>query len=231
MISFIVNNIPVEVEVDPARPLLDVLRVELGLTGTKQGCDHEGECGACTVLLDGRPVRSCLTPVGKVAGRRVETVEGLAGPEGLHPLQSRVHRGGAVQCGYCTPGMLMAAKALLDRTLEPTFEQIVDALDGNLCRCTGYRKIVEAVERGGRGRCAGCLDSPPPAGARTLIGGSALRDRFGRTRSPARRGTSRTCACPGCWPAAVLRSPHHHARIVLIDRSRGVGGCRASSRC
>ena len=152
-ITFALNGASARVDVDPAKPLLDVLRNELGLTGTKQGCDHEGECGACTVLLDGRPVRSCLTPVGKVAGRSVQTVEGLARIEGLHPLQSAFVEVGAVQCGYCTPGMLMAAKGLLDRTLEPTREQIVDALEGNLCRCTGYKKIVEAVELAAR-RCA-----------------------------------------------------------------------------
>ena len=159
-ISFIVNTIPVTVETDPVRTLLEVLREDLGLTGTKQGCDLEGECGACTVLLDGRPVRSCLTPVGKVAGRRVETVEGLApsflaeegqceGTPGrvgrLHPLQAAFIEYGAVQCGFCTPGMLMAAKALLDREPDPTDAEIMDALEGNLCRCTGYVKIIDAV--------------------------------------------------------------------------------------
>ena len=160
-ISFTVNTIPVTVETDPVRTLLEVLREDLGLTGTKQGCDLEGECGACTVLLDGRPVRSCLTPVGKVAGRRVETVEGLAPSflaekgqcegaspvelAGLHPLQAAFIECGAVQCGFCTPGMLMAAKALLDREPDPTDAEIVDALEGNLCRCTGYVKIIDAV--------------------------------------------------------------------------------------
>ena len=164
-ILFTVNATPVAVDTDPVRPLLDVLREDLGLTGTKQGCDHEGECGACTILLDGRPVRSCLTPVGKAAGRRVETVEGLAHPdasalgglEGLHPLQAAFIERGAVQCGYCTPGMLMAAKALLDQVPDPTGAQIVEALEGNLCRCTGYVKIVEAV----RLAAARLRDLPP----------------------------------------------------------------------
>ena len=164
-ISFTVNTAPVTIETDPVRTLLEVLREDLGLTGTKQGCDLEGECGACTVLLDGRPVRSCLTPVGKVAGRRVETVEGLA-PSflaekeqgegaspvesvGLHPLQAAFIECGAVQCGFCTPGMLMAAKGLLDRDPNPTDAQIVDALEGNLCRCTGYVKIIACGEDGG----------------------------------------------------------------------------------
>lgn len=102
-ISLTVNRNPITLDVDPSRHLLDVLRGELGLIGVKQGCDHEGECGACTVLLDGQPVRSCLTPIGKAAGRQVETVEGLSGPEGLHPLQAAFIEAGAVQCGYCTP--------------------------------------------------------------------------------------------------------------------------------
>ena len=147
-ITFTLNGASFTVETDATRPLLDVLRNDLGLTGTKQGCDYEGECGACTVLLDGQPVRSCLTPFAKVAGRRVETVEGLSpspSPLVLHPLQSAFIECGAVQCGFCTPGMLMAAKALLDREPDPTDVQIVDALEGNLCRCTGYVKIIAAV--------------------------------------------------------------------------------------
>ena len=145
-LSFYLNGRPVTLHVDPARNLLDVLRDELGLTGTKQGCDCEGECGACTVLLDGRPVRSCLTPVGRVAGRHVLTIEGLGDPDHLHPLQAAFIETGAVQCGYCTPGMILAAKALLDREPNPTREQIVEALAGNLCRCTGYSRILTAVE-------------------------------------------------------------------------------------
>lgn len=134
-ISFTLNGQSVTVHADPVSNLLDVLRDELGLTGTKRGCDYEGECGACTVLLDGQPVRSCLTPVAKVAGRRVLTIEGLGCPDDLHPLQRAFVETGAVQCGYCTPGMILAAKALLDREPHPTREQIAEALEGNLCRC------------------------------------------------------------------------------------------------
>ncbi|MCA2000580.1 MAG: (2Fe-2S)-binding protein, partial [Chloroflexi bacterium] len=119
-VSFWVNGNLVKADVPPATPLLDVLRNELGLTGTKQGCDHEGECGVCTVLLDGKTIRSCITPVGKAAGRQVFTVEGLGSPESLHPLQQAFIDTGAVQCGYCTPGMLVAAKGLLDKNPNPT---------------------------------------------------------------------------------------------------------------
>jgi CO/xanthine dehydrogenase Mo-binding subunit/aerobic-type carbon monoxide dehydrogenase small subunit (CoxS/CutS family) len=216
-ISFIVNDHEVEVDVDPARPLLDVLRVDLGLTGTKQGCDHEGECGACTVLLDGRPVRSCLTPAGKVAGRCVETVEGLAGPHGLHPLQSAFIEAGAVQCGYCTPGMLMAAKGLLDRTPEPSFEQVVDALEGNLCRCTGYKKIAEAVDVASRRMRGVETTSPLPAG--DVVGGSALRtDSVPKVTGAARYVED--MRMQGTLVGAVLRSPHHHARITSFDAGK-----------
>jgi aerobic-type carbon monoxide dehydrogenase small subunit (CoxS/CutS family) len=145
-LSFFVNDRPVSLSIDPATPLLDVLREELGLTGTKQGCDYDGECGACTALVDGQPVRSCLTPVGKVAGRRVVTVEGLGEPKRLHPLQRAFIEVGAVQCGYCTPGMLMAAKELLAHNPDPTEEEIRWGISGNLCRCTGYNKIVEAIQ-------------------------------------------------------------------------------------
>jgi CO/xanthine dehydrogenase Mo-binding subunit/aerobic-type carbon monoxide dehydrogenase small subunit (CoxS/CutS family) len=224
-VSFTINNASVAVEADPARPLLDILRAELGLTGTKQGCDHEGECGACTVLLDGEPVRSCLTPLGKVAGRRVETVEGLATSEGLHPLQSAFIETGAVQCGYCTPGMLMAAKGLLDRTLEPTFEQVVDALEGNLCRCTGYRKIADAVDLAAR-RLRG--EEVWPGVERPALGGSELRsDSIPKVTGAAKYVED--MGLPGMLVGAVLRSPHHHARIVSFDsqKAREVPGVAA----
>ena len=124
--------------------LVEVLRDQLELTGTKVACG-EGECGACTVLLDGQPVNSCLVPALKVQGREVLTVEGLASLGELHPLQKAFVEHGAVQCGYCTPGMLMSAKALLDHNPNPTEEEVRLAISGNLCRCTGYAKIVEAV--------------------------------------------------------------------------------------
>ena len=126
--------------------LLETLRYSLGLTGSKQGCD-KGDCGACTVLVDGQPVLSCITPVWEAEGRQVTTVEGLAEAGGLHPLQDAFEACGAAQCGFCTPGILMSAAALLNRTPHPSRDEIKEALSGNLCRCTGYTKIYEAVEQ------------------------------------------------------------------------------------
>lgn len=125
--------------------LLEVLREECGLTGTKHGCEL-GECGTCTVLVDGRPVLSCLVLAAELEGRSIETVEGLQEGNALHPLQTTFADLGAAQCGYCTPGILMAAKALLEANASPSRDEIRDALAGNLCRCTGYWKIIEAVE-------------------------------------------------------------------------------------
>ena len=124
--------------------LFDVLR-GLDLKGVKQGCDREGTCGACTVLLDGVPILSCITPAPKAAGREVITIEGLGNPSQPHPLQVAFVKAGAVQCGYCTPGMVLAANALLNREPAPSNKQIAEALSGNLCRCTGYVKIFDAV--------------------------------------------------------------------------------------
>jgi len=149
MIRFVLNGKEMEVEVPPHWTLLRLLREKLGLTGTKEGCGI-GECGACTVLLDGLPVNSCLILVPKVEGRRVETVEGLGSRESLHPLQRSFIEHGAVQCGFCTPGMLMSAKALLDKNPKPTREEIKEAISGNLCRCTGYQQIIEAIEALGK---------------------------------------------------------------------------------
>jgi len=134
--------------------LLEALRYGLGLTGSKQGCD-KGDCGACTVLLDGDPVLSCITPVWEAEGRSVLTVEGLAGPGGLHPLQEAFEECGAAQCGFCTPGILMSAYGLLLRNPRPARREIQEALAGNLCRCTGYTKIFVAVERAAARLAAG----------------------------------------------------------------------------
>ena len=140
-----VNGERVEVAFAPHKTLLEVLREDLGLTGTKHGCEL-GECGTCAVLVDGRPVLSCLYLGLECEGRRVETVEGMATAAGLHPLQKAFADLGAAQCGYCTPGFLLTARALLDAKPRPTLEEIREALSGNLCRCTGYVKIFEAVE-------------------------------------------------------------------------------------
>jgi carbon-monoxide dehydrogenase small subunit len=140
-----VNGERVELLVDGYKTLLEMLREDLQLTGTKHGCEL-GECGACAVLLDGEPVLSCLALAVDCDGRAVTTVEGLAAGGALHPLQEAFADLGAAQCGYCTPGILITAKALLDGNPDPTRDQIKDALAGNLCRCTGYLQIVEAVE-------------------------------------------------------------------------------------
>jgi len=143
---FLVNGDPVELEVPGMRRLLDVLREDLGLTGTKEGCG-EGECGACSVLIDGAVVDSCLIPICQVDGHAVRTVECLAVGGQLDGLQTAFLQTGGAQCGICTPGMLMAARAFLDGAGEATDEAINEAIAGNLCRCTGYTKIVEAIAR------------------------------------------------------------------------------------
>jgi aerobic-type carbon monoxide dehydrogenase small subunit (CoxS/CutS family) len=139
------------VEADASRSLLSVLRDELGLTGAKYGCG-EGQCGACTVLLDGQPVRACITPLPAVAGRKIRTVEGLAQGERLHPVQSAFLEADALQCGYCTTGMIMSAVALLEKNPDPSEEQIAHHLEGNICRCGTYGRIVRAVRRAAQAR-------------------------------------------------------------------------------
>jgi aerobic-type carbon monoxide dehydrogenase small subunit (CoxS/CutS family) len=143
--TFNVNGEEREVAFSPHKTLLEVLREELGLPGTKHGCEL-GECGACAVLVDGEPLLSCLLLAVEAEGRAVETIEGLARGSELHPLQAAFADLGGSQCGYCTPGMVMTAKALLDRNPQPSREQIAEALSGNLCRCTGYLQIFESVE-------------------------------------------------------------------------------------
>jgi carbon-monoxide dehydrogenase small subunit len=140
-----VNGEEQQVSFAPYKTLLEVLREDMNLTGTKHGCEL-GECGACAVLVDGAPVLSCLTLALECEGREIETVEGLANGSTLHPLQAAFADLGGSQCGYCTSGMLMTAKALLDREPDPSPERIKEAISGNLCRCTGYNQIVEAIE-------------------------------------------------------------------------------------
>ncbi len=206
-IAFEVNGRPVAVEAPPIRRLADLLRDDLGLTGTKIGC-NAGDCGACTVLLDGAQVCACLVSAGQVAGRRVTTVEGLAADGALAPLQRAFHRHGAAQCGICTPGMLMAASHLLARNPRPSEAAVRDALGGVLCRCTGYRKIVEAVldAAGGdelplpsAGQAVGAR-LPKVDGVAKLTGAEA----FGADAAPAN----------SLWLRAV-RSPHASARFTL----------------
>ena len=151
-----VNGEPVDTLTDGYKTLLEVLREDLYLTGTKHGCEL-GECGACAVLLDGQPMLSCLVLADECHGREITTVEGVAQDGRLHPLQECFADLGASQCGYCTPGILITAKALLEREPHPTRERIAEALSGNLCRCTGYLQIIEAVEAAAR-----LMSAPPP---------------------------------------------------------------------
>ncbi|MEJ2731965.1 MAG: molybdopterin-dependent oxidoreductase [Anaerolineae bacterium] len=212
-ITFVLNGRPVTVEAEPGRTLLRVLREDLDLTGTKQACDSEGECGACTVLLDGQAVRSCLTPIGKVHGRTVVTIEGLGTLERLHPVQQAFIECGSVQCGFCTPGMILSAVALLDRELDPSRDQIIAALEGNLCRCTGYTRIIEAVEAA----AAALRGEPPPEGqTEQVLGGSEIRvDALDKVTGAARYAED--IKMPGLVYAALVRSPHPHARVLKVN--------------
>ncbi len=150
-LTFQVNGLPVEAMAKATDTLLDVLREKLGVVSPKRGCDT-GECGACTVILNGEPVRACLTIALTVEGKKVETLEGLTQDGKMHPLQEAFLEHYAAQCGFCTPGMVMSAKALLDKKPKPSREEIVDAISGNLCRCGCYNEIVEAVEGVAHGR-------------------------------------------------------------------------------
>lgn len=161
-LRFILNGQPVQVDdLDPSTTLARLLRDQLGLIGTKIGCE-EGECGACTVIVDGRAVVSCLYPAWKVQGAKVETIEGLKKGNQLHVIQQSFIDANASQCGYCSPGFIMSAKALLDAHPLPSREQIIQAIAGNLCRCTGYYQIVDAIELAAR-RLAGEENGPRPA--------------------------------------------------------------------
>ena len=241
---FSVNGRVVEVGAAPASRLASVLRDHLGLTGTKVGCDA-GDCGACTVLLDDEQVCACLVPLGQVVGRSVTTVEGLAGNGGPSRLQRAFHEHGAAQCGICTPGMLMAASTLLGRPRPPTEPEVLDALGGVLCRCTGYRKIVRAVlaATNGTPRTSGAAAREPDArgpaserrgAVRSPSAGATPPDpdlgpgRFMGRRVPSVDGlgkvTGRTIfgaddAPDGALRLRVVRSPYPHARFTLGDRA------------
>jgi CO/xanthine dehydrogenase Mo-binding subunit/aerobic-type carbon monoxide dehydrogenase small subunit (CoxS/CutS family) len=227
-IKFQLNGTRITVDVPPTQPLLDTLRQDLGLTGTKQGCDHEGECGACTVLVDGKAVRSCLTPTAKVLGLDVLTVEGLGTDEHPHPLQKAFIEKGAVQCGYCIPGMLLAGKALLDKNPRPNRQEIQEALSGNICRCTGYGRIIEAVEL-----AAGWINesseslpgsSYPQA---KIVGGDPRRvDAWDRVSGQTLFAEDITL--PDLHYLSVVRCPYHHARLLSLDleKSRKVSGVK-----
>ena len=145
LIKLTVNDREYEVAVEPNMTLTNLIRYELGLTGTKKGCET-GDCGACTVILDGLPVNSCLVLAVQADGCKVETIEGLETEKGLHPIQDAFVEKGAIQCGFCTPGMILSAKHLLEKHPHPGEDEIRGAISGNLCRCTGYQKIIDAIK-------------------------------------------------------------------------------------
>ena len=145
LIHLTINDQHYEVAVEPNQTLVDLLRYQLGLTGTKKGCEM-GDCGSCTVILDGKAVNSCLVLALQADGRSIQTIEGLETGEGLHPVQEAFVEKGAIQCGFCSSGMILSAKTLLDQKPNPSETEIRRALSGNLCRCTGYQKIIEAVK-------------------------------------------------------------------------------------
>jgi carbon-monoxide dehydrogenase small subunit len=149
--TFNVNGEQYTVRVDTRRTLLEVLRETLGLTGTKEMC-NKGDCGGCTVIMDGRPILSCLTLAIEAQSKKITTIEGLADGYTLHPLQQAFVDAGAIQCGYCTPGFIMSAKALLDRHPHPTEDEIKEGIANNICRCTGYVQIVEAIQAASQGK-------------------------------------------------------------------------------
>lgn len=211
-VEFTLNGRAVRVLADPARRLADVLREDLGLTGTKIGC-NAGDCGACTVRLDGAQVCACMVPLGRAAGAAVETVEGLANGEALSRLQDAFLRHGAAQCGICTPGMLMAASDLLARTKAPDEDEVLDALGGVLCRCTGYRKIVEAVLD-----AATPPPNPLPQGEGALNVGARLAKVDGVPKlTGAEKFGADALPDQSFLTLRAVRSPHAHARFTLGD--------------
>jgi 4-hydroxybenzoyl-CoA reductase subunit alpha len=219
IIQLTVNGEDCDLIVTPNRTLLEVLRNELNLTGTKEGCG-EGACGMCTALLDGQPVRSCLTLAVEAQGKAITTIEGLVEGGRLHPIQRAFVEHGAIQCGFCSPGMILVTKALLDENPHPTEQEAREAISGNVCRCTGYAKIVEAIERSSESanqRSAASADSPIRSFA--LIG-----TRMPRIDAPAKAtGEAKFTAdlmLPRMLHAKVLRSPYPHARIVSIDTGK-----------
>jgi len=218
-VKFCLNGTDIEIEVNPRASLLDVLREKLRLTGTKKGCNM-GDCGACSVIVNGKTTHACLTPAGSVEGKEVITVEGLAQGDKLHPLQEAFIDCGAVQCGFCTPGMLLSAKALLDQNPAPDVEEVKEALSGNLCRCTGYKKIVEAVMlaadriSGRVARSESILPASEP-GATKMVGKRVKRvDALEKVRGEAIYASDLNLE--GMLHARVLRSPLPHARIKNI---------------
>jgi aldehyde oxidoreductase len=214
-----INGVQHQFVVEEDMVLLDLLREELKLTGAKQGCDRKGQCGACTVIVNGKTVLSCLTKVTNLDGAEVITVEGLGTPDNPHLIQEAYVLSGAVQCGYCTPGLIMATKALLDKKRNPSHDEIRRALRGHLCRCTGYGKIIEAVELASRflrGETTPAKVRPDPKGKQ--IGVSHPRP-WSMLKACGLAPFAADIVMPGALELAVVASPHHNARIKKIDSS------------
>lgn len=225
-IHLVVNGVARQVNVTERTMLLDVLREELRLTGTKNGCG-QGHCGACTVIVNGRAVRSCITRADRLDGARVETIEGLATGERLHPLQAAFIQEGAIQCGFCTPGMIMSAKALLDANPQPTRADVIAALEHNLCRCTGYGAIIRAIEK-----VAGQVATPQPAAPEepglNVVGQPVPRP-DARAKATGAAIYAADLFFDHMLHAKVVRSKYPHGRVVSIDvgRARSVPGVAA----
>ena len=213
LITLRINGETYEVAVEPRTILIDVIREQLGLTGTKKACDF-GNCGSCTVLMDGKPVLSCLVLALDAQGKDILTVEGLNKDGQLHPLQEAFIDHGAIQCGFCTPGMLLSAKALLDENPQPTMEEIKQAIAGNLCRCTGYQKIIETIlsaVKGAKGDDRETEESFPI--------GKRIRRIDGNVKATGEARFTVDMVLPGMLHGKILRSPYPHAKILHIDTS------------
>ncbi len=219
LVTLTVNGRSHTIAARPTHTLLEVLRYDLGLTGSKQGCD-KGDCGACTVLVDGEPVLSCCTLAATVPeGAEITTIEGLARPDGLDPVQEAFDRAGALQCGFCQSGMMLSARVLLNETPDPTGDQIRGALGGNLCRCTGYTQIFEAVQLAARlGRGEDVPYRPGAAEGFTVLGGRHKKAE-GHEKATGRAIYADDIDLPGMLHAKILRSPHAHAEIRSVDTS------------
>lgn len=215
-VSLNVNGTRYAVLVEPEHTLADTLRVDLGLAGTKRAC-NEGECGSCTVLLDGAAINSCLVLAVQVQDRAITTIEGLAPAGELHPVQRAFVEHHAAQCGYCTPGMILTAASLLATNPSPSEEDIKQAIRGNLCRCTGYTKIVEAIQAAAG--TAPASPTPRSSNGYTVVGTSLPRvDALEKVTGKATYVFD--LAMPAMLWGEILRSPHPHARITRIDTSR-----------
>ena len=216
-INFILNGVPQKAIVDPQKNLLKVIREDLRLTGTKEGCSA-GHCGTCAVLVDGEVILSCRYPVIKAEGKEITTIEGIGTLKNLHPLQLSFAKTGAIQCGFCTPGMIIRAKSLLDQNPRPNRGEIKKALQPHLCRCTGYQKIFEAVELGASFLRGETKSIELKSEGKGTIGQPVTRiDALGKAT-----GTTLYAgdiAVEGCGYIKILRSPHHHAKIVHIDKT------------